>query len=84
MTEIGRNGVQNVGVPKEPIGQIEKGDKSPAKMSDKGRKALCASAVLFAGTVLSVTAAATGDPLLGVILEGGTLLLAWTAVMRCP
>lgn len=59
------------------------GDKTPSEMSDKGRKALCASAVLFAGTALSVTVA-TGDPLLGVILEGGTLLLAWTAVMRCP
>ena len=60
------------------------GDKTPSEMSDKGHKALCASAVLFAGTALSVTAVAAGDPLLGVILEGGTLLLVWTAVMRCP
>lgn len=65
-------------------GDRMKSGEYPSEMSDKGRKALCASAVLFAGTALSVTAVAAGDPLLGVILEGGTLLLVWTAVMRCP
>ncbi len=85
MTDIRLNTDTNVQVPKNHSGHMENPDRTKVELSERERHQLYAASILFVGTFLTVLFTVyTRDTLCGLILEGGSFLLAWVAATQTP